>query len=673
MNIIFYPKIVLPVGAVAPDSFDQSLGLYPHDSFVISRHRDGSVASTFGDLYWNLSAYDAEEKPSNLYFAYWASGNITQAREKLSRETRFLMFTLIWKRDGNPLSNGTLKNYLSVINAMAQYAEDTKDDIQNILCDEKRLLTFIDTSCSEWMTETLGSLLSLLAKMGRIQIGFDLVGDKLLKEIRSCGRHYRAKLKQFAPIPTRIYSTILSQLAQELSDWENVATDILPLVTACGKDPMLGRAIPRQKQISEKLGLQWELRQTFEESASQACLDYLRDKSHLLSVRGVSTAIAEIQAVAKLTIQAFTGMRDDEAASLPYQCLEPTRSKGKTHYIVLGRTTKLNGGKIKRTRWVTNKEGFRAICLAQQIADAIYAVFNIDPQKSKNRTNGRPLFVSISYLRLAGSSLSSKGEIFRPGDLTLDHLAKLRKRIEPIIEDVDLRELEQIDPHRAWRSERHFQIGQPWRFTTHQLRRSLALYAQRSGLVSLPSLRRQLQHITEEMSRYYAKGSAFAKNFIDHDKNHFGVEWQDAQSESAALSYVLNVLLSSDVLFGGHANWVEHRLKDTDGVVLIDRETTLRRFKKGEMAYRETPLGGCTNVGECDQPIIKWLGVECLSTGCRNMVCNLGKLERVINSQTRMVNALDPNSVEYRTEKLDLDVLIATREQILQQRNHDLQ
>ena len=92
---------------------------------------------------------------------------------------------------------------------------------------------------------------------------------------------------------------------------------------------------------------------------------------------------------------------------------------------------------------------------------------------------------------------------------------------------------EQIDPHRAWRSEPRFQLGVPWTLTSHQLRRSLALYAQRSGLVSLPSLRRQLQHITEEMSRYYARGSAFANNIIGDNKHHFGHDWQDAQPVSA--------------------------------------------------------------------------------------------------------------------------------------------
>ena len=235
--------------------------------------------------------------------------------------------------------------------------------------------------------------------------------------------------------------------------------------------------------------------------------------------------------------------------------------------------------------------------------------------------------------------------------------SKLLARLCSPIEDGDLKELEQIDPHRAWRSEEGFRIGVRWKFKTHQLRRSLALYAQRSGLVSLPSLRRQLHHITEEMSRYYAKGSAFAKDFIGEEQDHFGVEWQSAQPESSALSYILNVLMNDDALIGGHANWVQHRLSREDGEVLVDRAATMRRFRKGEMAYKETVLGGCTKVDGCDQVALNWLSVDCLRDGCKNLVCSLTKLERVIAAQERLVNAIDPRTVEYRTEVADLEVL----------------
>jgi hypothetical protein len=119
---------------------------------------------------------------------------------------------------------------------------------------------------------------------------------------------------------------------------------------------------------------------------------------------------------------------------------------------------------------------------------------------------------------------------------------------------------------------------------------------------------------------------------------------------------------------GIHTNWVEHRLKDSAGVLLSDREATLRRFRKGEISYKETPIGGCTKVGECDQPALNWLHVDCLRDNCRNLVGNLTKLERVIVAQEKMLRALDQSTIEYRTEKADLEVLVATREAALQVR-----
>lgn len=82
------------------------------------------------------------------------------------------------------------------------------------------------------------------------------------------------------------------------------------------------------------------------------------------------------------------------------------------------------------------------------------------------------------------------------------------------------------------------------------------------------------------------------------------------------------------------------------------------------MAYRETVLGGCANIGECKQSALKFLDVDCL-VSCINMVGNLSKLERVITAQTKLVESLEPTSVEFRTELEDLNVMISTRDRVL--------
>lgn len=672
MSTNFESKMVLIAGAVAPDAYDNSCGLVPPDDFVVSRNRDGTAASVYGDLSWDRTGYDPEGRSCWLNFCHWNNGGLTPERDQLSREARWLMFLLMWKREGPPLAFGSLGQYMSIIRTLAQFGENNSCRIRDVLNDPVRLTAYIDTEIPVSRIRLISSLMSVLMALGPEQIGFRVMGESTLKELRALIDNYKKSQKQHPPIPTRIYSAIISELAHHLDEFDAVAERYLPLVAVCASDPLMGRSKHNQRDAAKKFSLnQWEYRPVFQELLQKyGLVNYFSTKDLNCDVTGLSAGLSEVQMAVKLVIQTFSGMRDEEARTLPYDCLESSVNNGKTHCLIAGRTTKLNKGRIKRTRWVTSEVGHKAIRIAQRIADVIYSSLGDKPKKAVSRINNYPLFVSPAYLIYRGSLPTSESEIYLAGQLNFWNFLSLKTRLQLPSEDADLRELEQIDPHRSWRAEDRFQVGKPWILTSHQLRRSLALYAQRSGLVSLPSLRRQLQHITEEMSRYYARGSAFANNFIGNDKGHFGLEWQETQLVSNGLSYLLNVLLSDDVLFGGYANWLDHRLRDPDQTVLIDREVTLHRFKKGELAYRETALGGCVKVGECDQTPIRWLNVDCLS-GCRNLVGRLSKLERVIVAQSRMVESLDPESFEFRTEKADLDVLIATRDKVIQQRTQN--
>jgi len=662
MKQIYEANFDIPVWASSPDVFHDSGAERPKNSFVVSRHRNGSIASLYGDKTWNLSAYHPEEKPRVLSFNFWNNSEITLQRKKLMDESRQIIFLLMWIRNGPSLSIRTLQNYLSTVKVIARYCETNNLMISELLANEKRLWIFVESQESGWLIQSLGSLLPQLTHH---KYGFTIVGHKFLQAIRSRGLQYRDTLNQHAPIPTRIYSKIINQLTSLLAEWDMVANDMLLTVEICKKNPLIGRQLLTQFQIAKRLNIPHKKSLTFQQLAPENCLKYIAEKGLQQNVKSLSTLIAEIQLAAKLTIQLFTGMRDDEAFSLPYDCIETTTINGADHYIVLGRTTKLTNGRKKQTRWVTNIEGHKAIRAAQKIAESIYSTFEIKAEDLKTNIKYYPLFVSVGYLAFAGTSIVPDDGRFRPSKIDLSRMSKLREMLQPLIQEEDVHELEQIDPHRAWRTDYQFSPGNTWVFTSHQLRRSLALYAQRSGLVSLPSLRRQLQHITNEMSLYYAKGSIYAKNFIGNDKLHFGAQWQETKPESEGLSYIINVLLSDDILFGGHASWIKNRILDTDGNISFDREKTLQQFKRGEIAYTETLLGGCTSTEICKQPALKWINTDCLDNGCKNLVCSIPKLERIITAQEKLVNSLDKNLVEYRTEKADLDILTSARDRAI--------
>lgn len=658
----YQARIPMIPGAVAPDKYDPSLGLIPPDDFVITRNKVGSALSLYGHVRWDRTPYDPEERECILSFEYWTEGKLTKHRDQLAREIRWIMFVLIYLRPGHGLSNTTLLKYRNLLCEIARCGETSSMSIQEILADPVLLIEIFEDEMH--LVQLLFSLISVLKRLGSDVVGFDVVNTNKIRRLQHLRNTWVETHKQCPPIPTRIYSLIITALSKKLDEFECVADHVYKLFEECAKDPMAGRSQESQRLFRKKHNLKDEpLRPEFPELLHKYELEsYWAKNNYHKSVSGLSKVLTEIMVTAALQIQAFTGMRANEVGALPHYCLSKDDLGGSVHFIVKGRVTKLSKGKVKQVQWVTSESGRRAISIAQQISSTIYESRGETLKNSSHRINSHYLFISPYFGLNGGKNL--------PANLELAQFPRLKKLYQPLIQEGDLHELEQIDPHRAWRAEAAFQLNRPWTLTSHQMRRSLALYAQRSGLVSLPSLKRQLQHITMEMAMYYGRGSAFAKNFIgDNDgEKHFGEEWQETQPISQFMSYAAHVLLTDEKLFGVHPHWISNQLRNSDGIVVFDREETLKRFKRGEMAYKETLIGGCVKVGECDNNPLGLLEIDCLSAHCKNLVGNVSKLERVIAVQCNTVEKLkriDQKSPDYRHEKANLDVLKATLTNVL--------
>lgn len=666
-SMIFEPNIAMPPNIPCPDSFIGNKGARPSPDFVVGRRRDGSVASIYSDVEWDLSAYHPTGQRFSIHLARWCNNPPTQIQLAIVDEMRWMMFIVMWLRNGPPLANHTLQSYIQALRELAKFANLNGGSVFAILSDAKLLKYYIGYGAPHNIG-ALSALVKTLIELGREKTGIEVVQGALIGELQTIGKDYKSGLKQHPPIPTRIYASLISGLLKELDDFEAISDKFVAVMEACHADPALGRQRRSQRRILPLHGRKRDYRPEMAEVLEKYGLaDYFRAKGLPLGIHSLARGITTLFIAAKLTIHVFSGMRDEEAANLPFDCLEEVKAGKKCHYKIAGGTTKLNQGNLKKTRWVTSSEGARAVRLVQRISGVIYGL--IQPG-AKGTPVTAPLFVSPSYLEFGGKlPVTYNGELAQ-SKLDSYYTAELFGRIVPKIQDSDLVELEQIDPYRAWRSEDRFSIGVAWPLTNHQLRRSLALYASRSGLVSLPSLRRQLQHITEEMSRYYAAGSVYAKDIIGDNKEHFGREWQETQPESQALAYIANVLLSDERLFGAHGVWLESHVKRQGHVLTLDdRASTLKRFKAGEMAYRETTLGGCTEITPCDKKAMRSI-IACFD--CSKTVIKLPRLTCLIAAQTHLVEQLDPTTIEWRTESADLEILQVAKlkyEQQMEQRH----
>jgi integrase len=348
---------------------------------------------------------------------------------------------------------------------------------------------------------------------------------------------------------------------------------------------------------------------------------------------------------------AFTGMRRSEAYSLNLKSLKRKFQDGRViAYGLAGFTTKFRKSRV-RVVWYTSQDVVAPFEAASHICETIMDCNGC-------RTDHQYLFLTTTYFPFA---IGRKGRALDSSAPTLGNYEpyKYQRFIgDPIIDSSHIRELQTFNPFRQWESEDKFLVGKPWPLKIHQFRRSTAVYAIASGLVSLPALKSMLKHLTVAMSRYYAKGSIYAHNILkrsEGDKDAWVVRYQESEVFVRAFQYVNELIVPDEVLYGPAGVWLERNAKPGLKKILYadSLENTLIKMQKGQLSYRSTPVGGCTFNGECDKRIsVDFVGCD----GCSYSAVKLSKVSKLIATQEVFVSNII-GQAEQQFEKNTLDEL----------------
>lgn len=624
---------------------------------VICHDVDGTP-HTIGEFIWPWTAYTVRNQKLLFHFFYWKKGSApirhempgtTVDRVSRMRELQFLMTRQIWY--GRQLSPYTLFERLRLLHRLASFAESRSCTVVEVLSSTK-LIDAFGTGLQGHLVVAWIGWFDLLRQLDpEKQLGFSLAVPKRWKDLERKKRVYREKSRQFAPLPTRIYAELISNVAMEL---EEIKKYKVPLLAALREGIQIYRGLIPNFQMSRR---------------DRAAIkkfdleDFLLRRGYVQNgVRALGSVVTEIFILCKIQIHIFSGMRDEEARGLPFHCLEEEKSiHGRKHCLISGCTTKINAGRRLRTKWVTTEsEGVDAVQLAQDFATVIYESLDIIPDESDHGKDDYPLFPTLGALpwNRRHSVFKIPIQAFSADLSQTEHRDRLVARLRPIIRNDDIVELEEIDPFRCWRDEPKFALGVPWPLSIHQLRRSLAIYANASGLVRLSSLRRQLQHLSREMALYYGRGSIFCKNFIETDpdeyKKHVAVDWQDGSEEAEMLAFVRDVLKSSEPMFGGAGVFYDRQRERGQ---IMAREEVAKQIKTGLLAYREGPLGGCTRPGPCNIPKgLNLIGTACATEGCKYLI---GKHSNIVQAIRLKRAAMSHVTIGSITEAMELEELEA--------------
>ena len=245
-----------------------------------------------------------------------------------------------------------------------------------------------------------------------------------------------------------------------------------------------------------------------------------------------------------------TGMRVDEVYHLntAQGCTTEIIKRQKIHVIHanLSKTTK--GAQSKQDEFVTTEIGMRAY----EVLQALHTPLR------KRHPNSQSFFHKLS------------------GDFSEVTKNQLRKHSQAWFENVLGEELaltnEDIIDLKTSNPNLSFEVGNDYKFSGHQLRRSLAYYLIGFELCNFPQLKQQFSHVSMAMTRHYAKSaSKFQK--IRQKKKTLANEIDEERIDQKARVYlsIYQKLANKERVAGGKGKEFAKSMMKTDRNLFKDK------------------------------------------------------------------------------------------------------
>lgn len=627
---------------IKPDKYEllENTLIDPDPDYIITRSIDGSALSYYGDDVWDFTLLSTGVV-KKFYFDKIAHPSQRQEVKRLL----FLILLLKPGKEGSSPSTKTLHEYLSgCLLPLNTFADNLQLSISDILSDNQKIKHYIKDFCtSKSRAKSFLSFLNFLDEQNNQYTGIayqknqEIINMLLKKRHKEFGSELQTEV-----IPRSIFSKSIAQRWEQISEFEENLPVLLEFISKHMK--YQGFASLKQAFKHKYWYTKFPEAKQWSEAVEEAGLTNFFNKYKVPDRTSIRGLIRRLQGTCKHLIHTYSGMRHSEVLSLKNNCLETTKGNSATRLI--GLTTKFSGSP-KTTKWVTSKEIVRVINILNAINSMVAKHYNI-------KVNNLPLFLRTSYLahgKELDESIYKKTTIYNYDELQLE-------MNNIVITEQDIEELEAIEYTRDWRNEEGFEIGTAWNFKSHQYRRSLAVYSIQSGLVSLGSLQKQFKHLFKEMTLYYGNGSTYAKKLFDIPKDHIGHDIDRQKPEIEALLYIKEVIFSDERLYGTQGIIIEEnikpKIKNKNIYLLENREKTIKQFQKGERAFTDTALGGCLTTKYCSSRLTRSI-IACI--GCEDGFQKISKVQQTIEEQKSYISTLDPNSIEYRSENEDFEVL----------------
>ena len=507
------------------DGYLNVLDLYKKNDLLhlykipVTKTFSGSIVSYFGDEEWNLTAY-VDRKITHKYKITFNE----ISSQSLANEFKLIFFVWIYtpagQRRTSPLKPTSLIAIHSKLTQVYKYLDKLKlDSISNL---SHPVLFYEFCNYIKELEYSFISAQHIFSVLGKIQesskylpFAFEIPTDQGCGELASeycCPS--KSKSDQFYAMPTsvmeKIYSwcikfieelhphkELLNELASELRLNYTMGKKSIDKKIDSGTWPWLSYDSPNYRiEVNKSKPVPYKL--IIESFLVGSPLEKYCDPS----VARTQGWFSKILTACYILCAAFTGMRRNELYGLHSDSFKTRIFNGKTIYTLQSYHHKMTQGRGQLTEWVTSPITKKAIELAEALTRHMRVELFSSPNPMKNH--------EASCLWVNQSRKSEEPKLMYEGHLrtNFDWIAK---EAGALIDQQVLNEFKLINPNRnPLHADKKIQIGKIWRITTHQFRRTYAVFVRRHNLCSLTAIKDQFKHLDIPTTDWYGEGSASA-------------------------------------------------------------------------------------------------------------------------------------------------------------------
>ena len=593
----------------------------PNPDFVVSVDKAGLPRSRYGDMIWDFSAYTRKGNEQKFRYNFGvtrqgSAGEVNQENIALIKQVAILC---LYHPGLFPGSIQGLKGYLSGLKKTGAFC--TRKGI--LMSDLHRFPRLFDEYSNEIKPGSRARSNSLIGFLHNLEVysedlGF-LIADKALLRHLSARVEGDREAMQTPCIPPRIWEYQVRRLDQILNDFldhqEQIEGAFNTLIAVYRYNSKPVSAASKKRELINPF---FKPGEWFTDKRIQFFGDFTRyaevygiadlinnysnsNREECLTLQSFHQTLSIATKVALFFIANYSLQRRQEFGSLRTDCFQIERDHRLGDIaMVVGETTKTDPD--SDARWVVPTHVEKAVRVATFIAKLRYQVADEEFKKDYTDPQSIPLAIGAAE---PWSPFQAKNFQVADYSLFLNWSGSILDQQEIVIGEEDARIALSLTPtisRREW-----FAVGKPWRFASHQLRRTANVLMASSGDVSLSTIQWENKHRSRYMSIYYGRNHTNLRFNKNAAKELIGEVYQSLARNCS------EAVLDQDRFVRPHSNHEPYSNKVINLVSEKSAEKLVRAAKNNEVSCRRTLLGLCTKLS-CEfggiESISKCAGAE---------------------------------------------------------------